>query len=94
MHTQGIQARFQSPGLPLTSERAWSRPVAAGVSFSLSASLSDQCVAYILSKHALAKASSCPPGPIKKMYPIILQDTHLAKQQVPTGTTQEGYISM
>lgn len=90
MHT-GADCSKQSFGPSLTPESTLSCPVATHISSSLSPSLSVsephliQCAAHILSQHAiiLAKAWSRPPGAIRKMYPFILQDTHLAYNGAP-----------
>lgn len=38
----------------------------------------------------LAKARAGPQGQLGRIYPFILQDTHMAKQQVSKRALQEG----
>lgn len=94
-----IQTRFHSPVGLLSRQKVLCHVLwLLGLFFSVSLSLPlsepplIQCVAHILSQHAItiAKPQSRPPGAIRKMYPFILQDTHLAKQRPSRGTCQEG----
>lgn len=99
MHTYTNQTPANNPVGPLSRQKVlchvlWLLGLFSSVSLSEPPLI--QCAAHILSQHAvtIAKAWSRPPGAIRKIYPFILQDTHLAKQRPSRGTCQEGYISM
>lgn len=76
--------------------------MAVGSVFPLSVALSlsepplIQCVAHIPSQHAItsARALEHPPGAIRKMYPFILQDTHLATTTLWRNLSEELYFHL
>ena len=104
-HTKTYKPDFseRSCGPSLTPESALSRLVAVGslfpcqsLSLSVWAASNSMCGSYPFSTchyHCQGLVYG-PPGAIRKIYPFILQDTHLAKQRPSGGTCQEGYTSM